>query len=55
MYESALSEGVGLMKALVPMLVFIGVLVVGLAWAWRKGAVEWARSSRQVSSPRRAD
>ena len=55
MYESALAEGVGLAKALVPMLAFIGVLVVGLAWAWRKGAVEWARSSRQASSPRRAD
>jgi NADH-quinone oxidoreductase subunit A len=55
MYESALSEGVGLMRALVPMLVFVGILVVGLAWAWRTGAVEWAESSRQASNPRRAD
>jgi NADH-quinone oxidoreductase subunit A len=53
MYDSALAEGVGLMTALVPMLVFIGVLVVGLAWAWRNGAVEWAQSSRQASNPRR--
>lgn len=25
----------------VEMLIFIGVLVVGLAYAWRKGALEW--------------
>jgi NADH-quinone oxidoreductase subunit A len=37
---------VGLARALVPMLVFLGTLVVGLAWAWRKGAVEWVRSPR---------
>jgi NADH-quinone oxidoreductase subunit A len=54
-YESALSSGVGLATALVPMLVFIAVLVVGLAWAWRNGAVEWARSPRQVSTARRAN
>jgi hypothetical protein len=35
---------VGLVNVLVPMLVFIGVLAIGLAWAWRNGAVEWARS-----------
>jgi len=28
------------------MLVFIGVLVVGLVWAWRNGAVEWVKSPR---------
>jgi NADH dehydrogenase subunit A (EC 1.6.5.3) len=39
-------EQVGLFRALVPMLVFIGILVVGLAWAWRNGAVEWVRSER---------
>jgi NADH-quinone oxidoreductase subunit A len=44
-YRRALEAGVGLTAALVPMLIFIGVLVVGLAWAWRSGAVEWARSS----------
>lgn len=27
--------------ALVEMLIFLGVLVVGLAYAWRKGALEW--------------
>ncbi len=41
--------GVGLVRALVPMLVFIGILVVGLAWAWRNGAVEWVRSPRAES------
>jgi len=43
-YRTALDAGVSLAAALVPMLVFIGVLVVGLAWAWRNGAVEWSRS-----------
>jgi NADH-quinone oxidoreductase subunit A len=39
-------EFAGLFAALVPMLVFIGVLVVGLAWAWRNGAVQWVRSPK---------
>ncbi|PSQ40178.1 NADH-quinone oxidoreductase subunit A [Halobacteriales archaeon SW_5_70_135] len=51
-YRRSLSAGVGLERALVPMLVFIGVLLVALAWAWRSGAVEWARSS---ASPGRDD
>jgi NADH-quinone oxidoreductase subunit A len=44
-YNDAVSQA-GLFKALVPMLVFIGVLVIGLGWAWRNGAVEWVRSER---------
>ena len=44
-YRDAVSSA-GLAAALVPMLVFIGVLVVGLAWAWRSGAVEWIRNER---------
>jgi NADH-quinone oxidoreductase subunit A len=36
----------GLAKVLLPMLVFIGVLFVGLAWAWRNGAVRWVKSPR---------
>jgi NADH-quinone oxidoreductase subunit A len=36
----------GLAKVLLPMLVFIGVLLVGLAWAWRNGAVRWVKSPR---------
>ena len=52
-YRSAVSmEGVGLVKALVPMLIFIGVLVVGLGWAWRKGAVRWVRNPTQRSVDR---
>jgi NADH-quinone oxidoreductase subunit A len=43
-YRSALANGVGLETVLLPMLVFIGVLVVGLAWAWRNGAVKWVKS-----------
>jgi NADH-quinone oxidoreductase subunit A len=35
---------VGLGRALAPMLFFIGVLVVALAWAWAQGAVKWVRS-----------
>jgi NADH-quinone oxidoreductase subunit A len=45
-YNSALSAGVSLAAVLLPMLVFIGVLVVGLAWAWRNGAVRWVKSPR---------
>ncbi|HET7323676.1 MAG TPA: NADH-quinone oxidoreductase subunit A [Halococcus sp.] len=44
-YRSAVSSA-GMARALVPMLVFIGVLVLGLAWAWRNGAVEWVRNER---------
>jgi len=47
-YRDAVAE-VGLAKALGPMLVFIGVLVVGLGWAWRNGAVRWIRSPRAAS------
>ncbi len=43
-YRSAV-ESAGPVAALAPMLVFIGILVVGLAWAWRSGAVEWVRST----------
>ncbi|MDG5774828.1 NADH-quinone oxidoreductase subunit A [Haloarculaceae archaeon H-GB2-1] len=44
-YRDAVANA-GLAKALGPMLVFIGVLVVGLGWAWRNGAVKWVRSPR---------
>jgi NADH-quinone oxidoreductase subunit A len=44
-YTDAVSN-VGLTEALLPMLVFIGILVVGLGWAWRNGAVRWVRSPR---------
>ncbi|MFB6161729.1 MAG: NADH-quinone oxidoreductase subunit A [Haloferacaceae archaeon] len=45
-YRSALADGASLASVLAPMLVFIGVLVVGLVWAWRNGAVEWVKSPR---------
>jgi len=41
-YRGALND-VGLVAALAPMLLFVGVLLVALVWAWRKGAVEWVR------------
>jgi len=43
-YRSALESGVSLATILLPMLAFIGVLVVGLVWAWRNGAVSWVKS-----------
>jgi NADH-quinone oxidoreductase subunit A len=51
-YRSALDNGVGLWKALVPMLVFIGVLVIGLGWAWRNGAVKWIRTPKTATEGR---
>jgi len=44
-YGDAVTE-VGIAQALAPMLVFLVILIVGLGWAWRNGAVEWARSPR---------
>ncbi len=39
-------DAVGMPKILLPMVAFIGVLAVGLGWAWRNGAVKWVRSPR---------
>ncbi|WP_008527930.1 NADH-quinone oxidoreductase subunit A [Halorhabdus tiamatea] len=39
-------EAVGLWRALAPMVVFVGILAVGLGWAWRNGAVRWVTSKR---------
>ncbi|MEF8814513.1 MAG: NADH-quinone oxidoreductase subunit A [Halovenus sp.] len=44
-YSDAVEE-VGIGQALAPMLAFLVILVIGLGWAWRNGAVEWARSPR---------
>ena len=44
-YRDAVSA-VGMTKALLPMVAFVGVLAVGLGWAWRNGAVKWVRSPR---------
>jgi len=47
-YRPALEGGASMMEVLAPMLVFIGVLTVGLVWAWRQGAVEWVSSPRAL-------
>ncbi|SDJ36578.1 NADH dehydrogenase subunit A [Halovenus aranensis] len=49
-YEDAVTE-IGLGEALLPMALFLGVLLLGLGWAWRNGAVKWVRSA-QVDSQR---
>ncbi len=28
--------------ALIEMLIFIGILLIGLVWAWKKGVLKWA-------------
>ena len=45
-YRPALEQGVAMSTILAPMLAFVGILAVGLVWAWRNGAVEWTRSPR---------
>ncbi len=48
-FRDALESGeIGLLHAIGPMLLFVGILLVGLAWAWRNGAVQWAESPKQV-------
>ncbi|MFC4988033.1 MULTISPECIES: NADH-quinone oxidoreductase subunit A [Saliphagus] len=47
-YRAALdSPDISLVSALGPMLLFVAILLVGLAWAWRNGAVEWTRAARR--------
>ena len=45
-YSTALERGIQLVDVLLPMLVFIAILIVGLGWAWRQGAVNWTKSPR---------
>lgn len=35
--------------AFTEMFVFVGILALGLAWAWAKGDLEWVRSSSERS------
>ena len=42
-YTDALAE-YGAIEAAGPMVAFVLILLVGLAWAWRTGAVQWART-----------
>lgn len=52
-YQDALAaEDISLVSALGPMLLFVAILLVGLAWAWRTGAVQWAQTSRQLETDR---
>jgi NADH-quinone oxidoreductase subunit A len=44
-YNDAVAE-FGLTSVLGPMLVFLIVLLIGLVWAWRNGAVRWVKSER---------
>ncbi|WP_280537251.1 NADH-quinone oxidoreductase subunit A [Halopenitus sp. POP-27] len=45
-YRPALEAGIPMARLLAPMLAFVGILTIGLVWAWRNGAVEWMRSPR---------
>jgi len=45
-YRPALEGGVPMFELLWPMLAFVGILAIGLVWAWRTGAVKWTRSPR---------
>ncbi|WP_254838153.1 NADH-quinone oxidoreductase subunit A [Natronomonas marina] len=44
-YSDAVAE-FGLTDVLGPMLVFLAILILGLGWAWRNGAVRWVKSER---------
>jgi NADH-quinone oxidoreductase subunit A len=44
-YNDAVAQH-GLNSVLAPMLVFLAILIIGLGWAWRNGAVRWIRSER---------
>jgi len=52
-YRDAVASA-GATAVLWPMLVFIGVLVVGLVWAWRNGAVSWVRNPERLPRGERA-
>ena len=42
------SDAVSLLEILGPMVAFVAILLVGLGWAWRSGAVQWAQTPRQI-------
>ncbi|GAB3702044.1 NADH-quinone oxidoreductase subunit A [Halorubrum pallidum] len=48
-YRPAIQAGVPMTALLWPMLAFVGILAIGLVWAWRSGAISWARSPRATS------
>jgi NADH-quinone oxidoreductase subunit A len=44
-YRDAVGE-FGIFRVLGPMAVFLVILLIGLGWAWRNGAVRWVKSER---------
>jgi len=44
--DAVTNDAVGFVGAFAPMAAFLGILILGLAWAWRNGAVQWAASQR---------
>ena len=46
-FSDSLSGATGLMSSWVlgEMLIFVGILVAGLVYVWRKGALDWSRAS----------
>jgi len=44
--SAAGNEAVGLVGAFAPMVLFLGLLVLALVWAWQNGAVQWAQSQQ---------
>ncbi|OVE85216.1 NADH-quinone oxidoreductase subunit A [Natronolimnobius baerhuensis] len=47
------SDAISLFEILGPMVGFVAILFVGLAWAWRNGAVQWAQTQQQVDAAER--
>ena len=52
-FSDAVKDKNGLVPSvvMVEMLVFVGVILVGLAYAWRKGALEWGPAPRTSAEP----
>jgi len=44
--DAVTNDAVGFVGVFAPMAVFLGILILGLAWAWRNGAVQWAKSQQ---------
>ena len=44
------SDAVSTLEIMWPMVLFVGILLVGLAWAWRNGAVQWAETPQQATA-----
>jgi NADH-quinone oxidoreductase subunit A len=44
--DAVANDAVGFISVFLPMAAFLGILVFGLVWAWRNGAVQWATSQQ---------